>query len=404
MDQSPASLAEESKVHEKKSLHQHFESILALNASARLLAAWEELQILRSHLASLSDNNSSVSFSDSDVLAVKTALSNNSQLISELEERVKDVRSALASISTTDQPASSSTTSSSSPSSSTDEWIFGMTFLGVTTHYKVEEDGLLSVKIQGQQDLPLFEALCVINEVDLFNEWVPCCNRSQLVQRLANAELLAYVSLFVPPMSRDTVVHAYGVDCLCECGKIVIMAASVDEDHDGSSKEGEERGSNSSSKKGGNDLPCDSTSSISSSSSSSSSEVTPAAPYPTPYTTPPYQSCGWFHNRVDVKSFIAVVEPVSPSSARMTIIARADPKTVLPQVIINFVIRNLAGLMLYFFQQKVRLSIIANAATVCTMYNLPHSFTLPDSHILIITFILIFFNNLINLVLHHALS
>jgi hypothetical protein len=57
---------------------------------------------------------------------------------------------------------------------------------------------------------------------------------------------------------------------------------------------------------------------------------------------------------MDVKTFLAVIDVTNSTSARTTIVAKVDPRTILPHSLINFVVRNLAGFMLYFFQLKVK--------------------------------------------------
>ena len=40
-------------------------------------------------------------------------------------------------------------------------------------------------------------------------------------------------------------------------------------------------------------------------------------------------------------------------AAKTVILAQVDPKAPLPAILLNFIIRNIAGLLLYYFQQKV---------------------------------------------------
>ena len=43
----------------------------------------------------------------------------------------------------------------------------------MATHYKTSVDGHLTLRMQAAaDDLPIFEQLAVIHEVDLFHEWV----------------------------------------------------------------------------------------------------------------------------------------------------------------------------------------------------------------------------------------
>ena len=109
-------------------------------------------------------------------------------------------------------------------------WLLGSHLFGNTTHYKLQEDGSMTIRLEGEFDeMPLFEQLAVINEVGLFKEWMPFCSNSSLVDKLGQAELVAYMHLFIPPIQRDTLIHAYGVDCLMEDGKILLLGSSVDD-------------------------------------------------------------------------------------------------------------------------------------------------------------------------------
>jgi hypothetical protein len=52
-------------------------------------------------------------------------------------------------------------------------WTLGSEYFGVTTHYKTTSDGLLTIRMESMaEDMPIFEQLAVINEVDFFKEWV----------------------------------------------------------------------------------------------------------------------------------------------------------------------------------------------------------------------------------------
>lgn len=114
----------------------------------------------------------------------------------------------------------------------TTNWIDGGTMFGCHTFYYIDEKNLLTVRLEGiLDDFPIFEQLCVIHEVDLFQEWVPFCNDSKLITKFSKAEVVAYLGLGLTlpfPISRDTLIHAWGADCLDEKGKIVIIGKSVD--------------------------------------------------------------------------------------------------------------------------------------------------------------------------------
>jgi hypothetical protein len=73
-----------------------------------------------------------------------------------------------------------------------DSWILGAHLFGVTTHYKLSDDGLLTVRLEGVLDnFPLFEQIAVIKEVDLFPSWIPFCNHAETVEKPRHAEVVA---------------------------------------------------------------------------------------------------------------------------------------------------------------------------------------------------------------------
>jgi hypothetical protein len=69
-----------------------------------------------------------------------------------------------------------------------DNWILGSQHFGVNTHYKVDDDGLISIRMEGiQENLPLYEQICVIYEVALYSKWVPFMNISKLLYELGTS-------------------------------------------------------------------------------------------------------------------------------------------------------------------------------------------------------------------------
>lgn len=78
---------------------------------------------------------------------------------------------------------------------SSNDWILGADMFGIHTHYKKCEDdeNQIVVKIEGtMDDLPLFEQMAVIHEIDLYHEWAPFCTDSVLIDKIGKAELYGY--------------------------------------------------------------------------------------------------------------------------------------------------------------------------------------------------------------------
>ena len=73
-----------------------------------------------------------------------------------------------------------------------ESWILGVSMFGTTTHYKLLDGGSMMIRLEGDlDDLPMFEQLAVIHEVDLFHEWVPFCCTSRTITKLSPVELIA---------------------------------------------------------------------------------------------------------------------------------------------------------------------------------------------------------------------
>jgi hypothetical protein len=71
-------------------------------------------------------------------------------------------------------------------------WTHGITYFGITTHYKLAADGTIKFRLEGVlENLPIFEQCAVIHEIDLFKEWIPFCSDSMMVDKIGKSELIA---------------------------------------------------------------------------------------------------------------------------------------------------------------------------------------------------------------------
>ena len=269
--------------------------------------------------------------------------------------RVDEVEYALANISldqslaaTKSDACASSTGPGSSDSGASAEqmkWVFGSRYLGVTTHYVVRPDGLLTLHVDGVVDnLPFFEQLCVINEIDLFKEWVPFCYSSEMLHRVGHAELLAHFHVSLGLFSRDCAVRCYGADCLAQHDCVIIMGSSVPTPHHGETADFPayrlENGDTV-------EVPW------------TSSTAAAARTSNTPSMLPSFLSSlgGSFaslgsHSHMELKDIRAVFKILTPDSAKATLIYTVDPRANIPQFVLNFAIKNLAGMLLYLLQTQ----------------------------------------------------
>ena len=111
-----------------------------------------------------------------------------------------------------------------------DSWIYGVSLFGVTTHYQLCEDGSLLLRLEGSRnDLPLFEQLAVIHEIELFPTWLPMCQQANLITKITHADLIAHVKLQFPFLSREFALRCFGADCLYENGNILLLGSAIED-------------------------------------------------------------------------------------------------------------------------------------------------------------------------------
>lgn len=81
-----------------------------------------------------------------------------------------------------------------------------------------------SLMIDGVMDVDIFSILAVVNETDLFSNWVPHLKVSQRLAQPGRCRQLAHfeVGLPWPVANRETVIYAYGSDVFEEHGFIAI--------------------------------------------------------------------------------------------------------------------------------------------------------------------------------------
>jgi len=105
----------------------------------------------------------------------------------------------------------------------------------------------------------------VIHEVDLYKEFIPFVNASQVIDKVAHGELVAYLNVSMKLLSRDASIHAYGVDALLEHNLVVLIGGSIEE---------------------------------------------------WPGFLLPFQPVGWTHNSINIKEFHCLIEIVAPNAAK----------------------------------------------------------------------------------------
>ena len=117
-------------------------------------------------------------------------------------------------------------------SSTVSGWVHAQTLFGVSTHYRREPDGSLSVRIAGDLvGVPLFEQLAVLREVDLYHLWAPFCTSSRKLAQLGRLDVAAWYDVGIPVLglSRDACYRAVGCDGMAEDGSVTIVAVGLND-------------------------------------------------------------------------------------------------------------------------------------------------------------------------------
>lgn len=166
---------------------------------------------------------------------------------------------------------------------------------------RIGDHGTIWLKLQGNcQDLNVLDNVAVVRETDLYDLWAPFCNQAQLLATLDRIEIVTYLKIALPLLARDAVIHAFGVNATYEYGCVVIIGDSVDEWEN--------------------------------------------------VIIPPIK--GWNCDRMIIRGFRAMIKPISRTSAQIVIVANIDPKCPIPQSLLNFCTKKLAGVLLYLLMKE----------------------------------------------------
>jgi hypothetical protein len=180
------------------------------------------------------------------------------------------------------------------------------------TWYRNEEGNPIhSIKIEATLDAPLFNILAIINEVDLYVDWVPFLKISRETLVLSKYRRGAFFHFGLPwPLSdRDASIYAYGVDMLQDRNMMTVLVRSI----------GEGFGADGAGQTGG----------------IYAQQLLDAAPA---------SAAGAV--RVDVRMSGGLLKPLSPTSTQLILIANANPQmAIIPYWLLNFVTKQLGGVL-----------------------------------------------------------
>jgi len=109
----------------------------------------------------------------------------------------------------------------------------------VNISYKqIEGTKLITLKMEGEIDVPLLHLLTLIYEIDLWDQWVPFLKKPVELKQIHRAAKMVYIDIGLPFPLADRNAHIYGtgIDRLKENGTILIMSRGIDNDPEFMSK------------------------------------------------------------------------------------------------------------------------------------------------------------------------
>ena len=221
-----------------------------------------------------------------------------------------------------------------------DQWTFAQTLFGITTYYRNEQDGSLSIKMEGRlEGVSLFDQVAVLREVDLHYKWAPFVSSSLTVAHLNKLDTVGWFVVGLPSfgLMRDACFRAIGCDSMLEDGSILLVGQGVaDRPEDGvkrisiQPKSGDEA-----------ERACEFE-------YLSKDPVLKELDLPEPPTR-----IG--SGRMTIRTFQSLIHVESPVSARTRIIANVDPNLpLIPQSLLDFLMKKLCGVLLTKLQSAAK--------------------------------------------------
>ena len=232
-----------------------------------------------------------------------------------------------------------------------DDWTLAQTLFGVTTYYRREQDGSLSIKLEGRLDgVPLFEQVAVLREVDLHHKWAPFVSSSLTVAHLDKLDTVGWFVVGLPNfgLMRDACFRAIGCDCMAEDGSILLVGQGIDDrpednkENDNGMEENEESIPKKALPKTPTEAPINYNRYLANDPVLKELDL-PEVP----------QRIGG--GRMTIRSFNGIIHVESPTSVRTRIIANIDPNlSFLPQSLLEFVMKKMCGVLLSKLQSAAK--------------------------------------------------
>lgn len=228
-----------------------------------------------------------------------------------------------------------------------DDWTLAQTLFGVTTYYRREDDGSLSIKMEGSlSGTALFEQVAILREVDLHYKWAPFCSSSLTIAHLNKLDTVGWFVVGLPHfgLMRDACFRAIGCDSIYEDGSIMLVGQGLaDKPADGVNSNAlnapaASKAPNPDSSGGNND----------------GYEYLTNDPILEQLDLPDVPK-GIGSGRMTIRTFQAIIHIESPTEATTRIVANVDPNLpLIPQSLIDFLMKKLCGVLLAKLQSAAK--------------------------------------------------
>jgi hypothetical protein len=248
-----------------------------------------------------------------------------------------------------------------------DDWTLAQTLFGVTTYYRREKDGSLSIKLEGTiHGVPLFDQVPVLREIDLHHKWAPFCSSSLTIAHLDKLDTVGWFVVGLPHfgLMRDGCFRAIGCDSIYEDGSVLLVAQGINDKP--------ENGADRKSLQPIDGLTDDTTVNVSAETDVlnnvdnddtgndvdseekrilellSNDPILDGLDIPLP---PTRMGSG----RMTIKTFQALIHIESPTSATSKIVANVDPNLpLIPQSLLDFLMKRLCGVLMSKLQSAAK--------------------------------------------------
>jgi len=99
-----------------------------------------------------------------------------------------------------------------------------------TIKYKQASGQNISLKMEGIIDVPVFNMIALIYEMEGYSLWMPFCKEGKTVKSVARASKAGYIKFNIPPpvFDRENYIYGSGFDRIKKNGSILICAKSIE--------------------------------------------------------------------------------------------------------------------------------------------------------------------------------